>query len=908
MRTRGGAKPAAAPKKAGPKTPKKAVANPSVEEVKVTALDQVLDSKELQDPLKDSDSEAIHQVGSEVRVDNNAKQLDGGKGLTISETDCNSLTDGVKMDSNVLVGVLLAASTGTVAEQKIIGKVGDDKGLIASGTAENLLGDKNGTPPESDVFFMGQMRDRGSLAASCGVAGADEQKDQLKLPGAEDHDTGKNTDGKAQIESKQEPPESSRAAVRDQEAANITSAMHGEETPDLDQKVGIVSTADKEEEQKDVADGRREEVEEFNFEADEDEVEDDVEGEELLELEEEGIEELDMSEDDFDDAEVEEEIDAHEGEPELGYELEENEAKQDGENVGSAVGLETETLQSISEQRKQKRVEVFVGGLDKDTTEDELRTIFKKVGKVIEIRLSRNLKTGKNKGYAFVRYADSREAKRAVDELNLLEVHGRPCRVMPSEENDVLYLGNICKVWTKEKVVETLKKYSIENLEGVTLLEDTQNDGMNRGFAFLEFLTHKDALKAFTQLQKSDAVFGSERSAKVAWAQPLNEPEEEVMSQVKTVFVDGMPPTWDEDQVKEHFGKYGEIKEIVLGRNRSSRRKDFGFVTYATRESAIGCIEATNNSQLFEGERKIKLKVRLSKPVSESTDAKGGIRGGFTQESKLHRTGQPGRSFLQGAKRAHGIGKFVTPRIRDREGAISIHRRREVMNPNIGARYASREVTISDRGGAGRDRLYAREDRSRRGRIGGILHGRGSGDSISMQHLSRADVYDYVPEVYADRFEYEATARGRKRGYTDLEGQMYSDSLEIGRSRARRGEVEAISFAGVGSPYGTLPYREIASRVPVRQVAQYTVGPSLGLSGALAQQRQPYALYDSLSSARGQSAYPSGGYAYGTAYSIEQEQMGRGSSYRPPSYGARSYGPSGNVQYSSSGVDLGPYY
>lgn len=80
--------------------------------------------------------------------------------------------------------------------------------------------------------------------------------------------------------------------------------------------------------------------------------------------------------------------------------------------------------------------------------------------------------------------------------------------------------------------METLKKFAIENVEDITLMEDPQLEGVNRGFAFIEFNTHKEALNAFRRLQQADAVFGTDRSAKIAWAQPLNEPDEDIMSQV----------------------------------------------------------------------------------------------------------------------------------------------------------------------------------------------------------------------------------------------------------------------------------------------------------------------------------------------------------------------------------------
>lgn len=78
------------------------------------------------------------------------------------------------------------------------------------------------------------------------------------------------------------------------------------------------------------------------------------------------------------------------------------------------------------------------------------------------------------------------------------------------------------------------------------------------------------------------------------------------MMQVKSVFVDGMPPTWDEDKVKEHFGKFGEIERIVLACNLlSPKRKDFGFVNFVEREAAMACIEAVNNTEISDGDIKV---------------------------------------------------------------------------------------------------------------------------------------------------------------------------------------------------------------------------------------------------------------------------------------------------------------
>lgn len=131
-------------------------------------------------------------------------------------------------------------------------------------------------------------------------------------------------------------------------------------------------------------------------------------------------------------------------------------------------------------------------------------------------------------------------------------------------------------------------------------MSDPQHKGLSRGFAFLEFSGHPDAMLAFKRLQKPDAIFGHpDKTVKVAFAEPLHEPNPEVLKEIKSVFIDGLPPHWDDDIVREHLKSYGVIERIMLARNMSSaKRKDFGFVDFTTHDAAIACIDGLNKREL----------------------------------------------------------------------------------------------------------------------------------------------------------------------------------------------------------------------------------------------------------------------------------------------------------------------
>ncbi|KAJ4965122.1 hypothetical protein NE237_016971 [Protea cynaroides] len=346
-----------------------------------------------------------------------------------------------------------------------------------------------------------------------------------------------------------------------------------------------------------------------------------------------------------------------------------------------AVGLEEEQMEisAVAKERKMKKEqEIFVGGLDRDAVEDDVRKAFEKTGEVVEVRLHRNPSTNKNKGYAFVKFANKEQATRALADLKNPVIRGKRCGIAPSEDNDTLFLGNICNTWTKEAVKQKLREYGVEGVESVTLVPDAQYEGLSRGFAFLEFSCHAEAMLAYKRLQKPDIVFGhAERTAKVAFAEPLREPDPEVMAQVKSVFVDGLPPYWDEDHVKEHFKGYGEIERIMLARNMSTaKRKDFGFVDYTTHEEAVACVNGVNNTELGDGKSKTKVKARLANPLPKTQAVKGGMRGGFRighigngAFSRFGRGfGRVGRPFVPFQR-----GKSFYPRGRGRSGRFGFN-------------------------------------------------------------------------------------------------------------------------------------------------------------------------------------------------------------------------------------------
>ena len=77
---------------------------------------------------------------------------------------------------------------------------------------------------------------------------------------------------------------------------------------------------------------------------------------------------------------------------------------------------------------------VFIGNLY-DGTEDELRSLFARIGPISSLRVVVDRETGKRKGFAFLEFFDQDTAQRAVHELNGVEFYGRALRVSIAEQD-----------------------------------------------------------------------------------------------------------------------------------------------------------------------------------------------------------------------------------------------------------------------------------------------------------------------------------------------------------------------------------------------------------------------------------------------------------------------------------------
>lgn len=82
-------------------------------------------------------------------------------------------------------------------------------------------------------------------------------------------------------------------------------------------------------------------------------------------------------------------------------------------------------------------INIFVGNLSYQTTEDELQTAFSSFGTVERVSIIRDRDTGQSRGFGFVEMPNGEEAEKAIQAMNGRELSGRALNVneaRPREE------------------------------------------------------------------------------------------------------------------------------------------------------------------------------------------------------------------------------------------------------------------------------------------------------------------------------------------------------------------------------------------------------------------------------------------------------------------------------------------
>lgn len=255
-----------------------------------------------------------------------------------------------------------------------------------------------------------------------------------------------------------------------------------------------------------------------------------------------------------------------------------------------------------------KGCEVFVGKIPRDLYEDELVPVFEKIGKIYELRLMMDF-SGSNRGYAFVMYTSSADARRAVKELNNFEIRkGRLIGVCHSVDNCRLFVGGIPKNKYKTEIMEEMRKVT-DGVVDVIVYPSATDKTKNRGFAFVEYENHRAAAMARRKLNLGRIQLWGHQIA-VDWAEPEQDVDEEIMVTVKVLYVRNLMLSTSEEAIEKYFNDL--ISNSV---ERVKKIRDYAFVHFNNRENAVHAM-GLSNGQMLDGSH---IEVVFAKPPDKVT-------------------------------------------------------------------------------------------------------------------------------------------------------------------------------------------------------------------------------------------------------------------------------------------------
>lgn len=174
---------------------------------------------------------------------------------------------------------------------------------------------------------------------------------------------------------------------------------------------------------------------------------------------------------------------------------------------------------------------IYVGNLAAPTTEQELDSLFTRVGRVMSVRIMRDRETGQTRGFGFVEMGAG-EAEQAIQQLNGVALHGQALAVTearPRAELSAsrghppsrLFVGNLPYDATEVEVKNLFA--AVGSVVSVSLPIERES-GRPRGFAFVDFAERahaEEAVRRFHQQPfKGRALMVSEARARESQPSP----------------------------------------------------------------------------------------------------------------------------------------------------------------------------------------------------------------------------------------------------------------------------------------------------------------------------------------------------------------------------------------------------
>ena len=147
-----------------------------------------------------------------------------------------------------------------------------------------------------------------------------------------------------------------------------------------------------------------------------------------------------------------------------------------------------------------------------------------------------------------------------------------------------LFVGSVPKDKSKEEYADELRANGVNTFTNIIMHEPLEVNKKlghkNRGFCFIDFESHIAATEVKKNLTKRSLLLFGRYTAIVDWADPVNEPDKDIMSEVKNLYVKGWTPERTETEIREIFEKFGNLEKV-------KKINNYSFIHFESRVSAL---------------------------------------------------------------------------------------------------------------------------------------------------------------------------------------------------------------------------------------------------------------------------------------------------------------------------------
>uniref|UniRef100_A0A1I8GGL7 RRM domain-containing protein n=1 Tax=Macrostomum lignano TaxID=282301 RepID=A0A1I8GGL7_9PLAT len=275
-----------------------------------------------------------------------------------------------------------------------------------------------------------------------------------------------------------------------------------------------------------------------------------------------------------------------------------------------------------------KGANLYICGLPKRMTQEELSRLFSQCGKIITLRILYDNKTGLSRGVAFIRFDQRSEAEDAIKQLNgftpeegcepiTVKFANSPSAARQESSNLV---NSFLKQCSMHSPSGAKLGSPIQHLAALTRNYNKYQSPINNGISGIgDLMAAASSLPNSALLAQSMVAQGGGMTSSGSWS----------------IFVYNLAPETEDRILWELFGPFGAVQTVKVIRDPGTNKcRGFGFVTMSNYEEALLAIQSLNGYTVGNRTLQVSFKSAASPKSMGAAKALSGMLRGQTSPTQ----------------------------------------------------------------------------------------------------------------------------------------------------------------------------------------------------------------------------------------------------------------------------------